>query len=77
MVLFRGIVVEWGKVEKVIGHSKHPYTKLLVGSIPRPNPEILWDELDEKIIKDLENEIYLNPKFKIDKISTDHYARQF
>ena len=77
MVLFRGIVVEWGKVEKVIGHSKHPYTKLLVGSIPRPNPEILWDELDEKIIKDLENEIYLNPKFKINKISTDHYARQF
>ena len=77
MVLFRGIMVEWGSVEKVIGNSKHPYTKLLVGSIPRPNPETLWDELDEKIIQDLENEIYLDPKFKLDKLSSDHYARQF
>ena len=77
MVLFRGIMVESGSVEKVINASKHPYTKLLVGSIPRPNPEMLWDELDEKIVEDLENEIYLDPKFKLEKISSDHFVRQF
>ena len=77
MVLFRGVSVESGDVVKVINKSQHPYTKLLVGSIPRPNPETLWDELDEKILNDLENEVYINPKFKMNKKSENHFVREF
>jgi oligopeptide/dipeptide ABC transporter ATP-binding protein len=35
-------VVEVGSVEKVIREPKHPYTRLLVSSIPLPDPDIRW-----------------------------------
>lgn len=38
-VMFRGNIVEMGKVELVLGHPKHPYTILLMESIPQPDPE--------------------------------------
>jgi oligopeptide/dipeptide ABC transporter ATP-binding protein len=41
-VLYRGSVAEVGSVEKVIGDPKHPYTRLLVSSIPLPDPDIRW-----------------------------------
>jgi peptide/nickel transport system ATP-binding protein len=41
-VLYRGSVVEVGSVEKVITEPKHPYTRLLVSSIPLPDPDIRW-----------------------------------
>jgi oligopeptide/dipeptide ABC transporter ATP-binding protein len=41
-VLYRGSVAEVGSVEKVIGEPKHPYTRLLVGSIPLPDPDVRW-----------------------------------
>jgi len=31
-----------GNVEKVIKAPKHPYTRLLVSSIPLPDPDIHW-----------------------------------
>ena len=43
IVLYRGSVAEIGDVEKVIKEPKHPYTKLLVESIPQPDPEKRWD----------------------------------
>jgi peptide/nickel transport system ATP-binding protein len=43
IVLYRGCVAEIGEVEKVIKDPKHPYTQLLVESIPQPNPEKRWD----------------------------------
>jgi oligopeptide/dipeptide ABC transporter ATP-binding protein len=43
IVLYRGSVAEIGDVEKVIKDPKHPYTKLLVESIPQPDPEKRWD----------------------------------
>jgi oligopeptide/dipeptide ABC transporter ATP-binding protein len=43
IVLYRGSVAEIGDVEKVIKDPKHPYTQLLVESIPQPNPEKKWD----------------------------------
>jgi peptide/nickel transport system ATP-binding protein len=42
IVLYRGQVMEAGDVEKVIRDPKHPYTKLLVNSIPWPDPNLLW-----------------------------------
>ncbi len=41
-ILYRGSVAEVGSVEKVIKQPKHPYTRLLVSSIPLPDPDIHW-----------------------------------
>lgn len=41
-VLYRGSVAEVGSVEKVIKDPLHPYTQLLVRSIPLPDPDRHW-----------------------------------
>jgi ABC-type oligopeptide transport system ATPase subunit len=41
-ILYRGETVESGTAEAVITAPKHAYTKLLVGSIPRPDPDQPW-----------------------------------
>jgi peptide/nickel transport system ATP-binding protein len=41
-ILYRGSVAELGSVERVIKDPKHPYTRLLVSSIPLPDPDIRW-----------------------------------
>jgi peptide/nickel transport system ATP-binding protein len=41
-ILYRGSVAEVGSVEKVIRDPKHPYTHLLVNSIPLPDPDLHW-----------------------------------
>ena len=38
VVLYQGRVAESGDVEKVINDPQHPYTQLLVNSIPQPSP---------------------------------------
>jgi peptide/nickel transport system ATP-binding protein len=42
VVLYRGSVAEVGDVEQVVGQPKHPYTRLLVGSVPLPDPDHPW-----------------------------------
>lgn len=42
IVLYRGTVAEVGNVERVVPKPEHPYTKLLVGSIPVPDPDAPW-----------------------------------
>ena len=37
VVLYRGSVMEAGDVDKVIKHPEHPYTRLLIDSIPWPD----------------------------------------
>jgi peptide/nickel transport system ATP-binding protein len=44
LVLYRGRVAEMGDVESVIKRPHHPYTQLLVGSIPLPDPNRRWGE---------------------------------
>jgi len=44
IVLYRGAVAEAGDARMVVKNPKHPYTQLLVGSIPRPDPDRLWQE---------------------------------
>ncbi len=43
IVLYRGEVAEVGSVERVVQHPQHPYTQLLVGSIPLPDPRRRWE----------------------------------
>lgn len=42
IVLYRGGVMEAGEVDAVIKHPQHPYTRLLVDSIPWPNLNQRW-----------------------------------
>lgn len=44
IVLYRGGVMEAGDVDKVITNPQHPYTRLLVDSIPWPNLDQRWGE---------------------------------
>ena len=44
VVLYRGSVMEAGDVDRVIKNPQHPYTQLLVDSIPWPNLEQRWGE---------------------------------
>jgi peptide/nickel transport system ATP-binding protein len=41
-ILYRGSVAEMGSVEKVIKEPQHPYTRLLISSIPLPDPDLPW-----------------------------------
>jgi oligopeptide/dipeptide ABC transporter ATP-binding protein len=43
IVLYRGAVAEAGAAELVVQHPEHPYTRLLVSSIPEPDPDIAWE----------------------------------
>ncbi|MEA3407249.1 MAG: ABC transporter ATP-binding protein [Chloroflexota bacterium] len=47
MILYQGSVVEAGDVETVIMDPQHPYTKLLVSSIPWPDPNRRWGEPED------------------------------
>lgn len=42
LIMYKGSVVEAGSVEQVIRDPQHPYTQLLVSSIPQPDPGIPW-----------------------------------
>ena len=42
VVLYHGAVAEAGDVELVVRQPKHPYTRLLIGSIPMPDPDLPW-----------------------------------
>ena len=44
IVLYRGAVMEAGDVDAVIKTPQHPYTQLLVDSIPWPNLDQRWGE---------------------------------
>ena len=44
VVLYRGNVAEAGEVERVVKQPQHPYTQLLVGSVPQPDPNKHWGE---------------------------------
>ncbi len=52
VVLYLGEVAEAGSVERVIREPKHPYTRLLISSIPLPDRKRRWG--DENI-PDVEN----------------------
>ncbi len=49
VVLYRGQVMEAGDVDKVIKNPQHPYTKLLIDSIPWPDINRRWGETEIKV----------------------------
>jgi oligopeptide/dipeptide ABC transporter ATP-binding protein len=51
MILYRGSIMEAGDVDSVIRDPKHPYTQLLIDSIPWPDLQRTWGQ-QEIIIPD-------------------------
>lgn len=52
IVLYRGSVMEAGDVERVIKYPQHPYTQLLIDSIPWPDLSRRWGETELRVIED-------------------------
>lgn len=48
LMMYQGAVVEAGDVDLVIKQPQHPYTQLLIDSIPLPNPKLHWGQLELK-----------------------------
>jgi peptide/nickel transport system ATP-binding protein len=48
VVLYRGSVMEAGDVDQVIKNPQHPYTRLLIDSIPWPDLSRRWGETEIK-----------------------------
>ena len=46
LIMYQGNIVEAGDVDRVIKDPCHPYTQLLVDSIPLANPKVRWGQLD-------------------------------
>ena len=49
IIMYKGSVAEAGSVESVIQDPKHPYTQLLIESIPQPDPDRRWGEDDSGV----------------------------
>jgi len=55
VVLYHGEVVEEGEPEQIVNHPQHPYTRLLINSIPEPDPDHAWmDDTGEQEENDWE-----------------------
>lgn len=52
IVMYRGSVAEAGGTEEVVQQPRHPYTQLLVGSMPNPNPDHPWKAEDKAAFPD-------------------------
>lgn len=44
IVLYRGSVAEVGDIDLVIKYPRHPYSQLLISSIPKPDVDTRWDD---------------------------------
>jgi oligopeptide/dipeptide ABC transporter ATP-binding protein len=47
VILRRGAVVEMGATDRVFGHPTHPYTRLLVSSVPQLHKK--WAQIEEEL----------------------------
>lgn len=61
IVLYRGEVVENGDPEQIIRSPQHPYTQLLIRSIPEPDPDRRWGEDDDDLEEEAEEADVLSP----------------
>ncbi len=50
LIMYKGSVVEQGNVERVIRDPKHPYTRLLVESIPQMRTDRAWEQGAEELL---------------------------
>jgi len=76
LVMYRGNVMEAGDVDRIIKKPQHPYTRLLIDSIPWPDLNRRWGETDIKAreaeIEDISEgcKFYGRCPFSMDKCKT-------
>jgi len=46
LILCQGRIVEMGDMDAVVREPKHPYSQLLIASVPPPNPKDRWAETE-------------------------------
>ena len=63
MVMYRGTVVEAGTVDAIISNPSHPYTQLLIESIPQPDPKKRWGEEPPQSNWELTDDVLIGCKF--------------
>ena len=63
LVMYKGAVVEQGSVERVIRDPKHPYTRLLVESIPQMRTDTNWEDGAEDLLSIDESGVTTGCKF--------------
>lgn len=44
MIINKGSIVERGTVARVMSQPEHPYTRMLLASVPRPDPDQRWTD---------------------------------
>ncbi|HET7087534.1 MAG TPA: ABC transporter ATP-binding protein [Anaerolineae bacterium] len=47
VILYRGCIAEMGATEKIFDHPRHPYTKMLMTSVPRLDKK--WEEVEVEL----------------------------
>ena len=53
-ILYQGSIVERGDAQQVIDNPRHEYSKLLISSIPVPDPAVKWDTSQRQAIQTME-----------------------
>lgn len=49
IILCQGRIVEQGSMDSIVHNPKHPYSQVLIASVPAPNPRNRWqEEFDQK-----------------------------
>ena len=78
LVMYKGSVVEQGSVERVIRDPKHPYTQLLVESIPQMRTDRAWEQGADEVLSIDESVDTMGCKFAdrcpqvMDKCHSEH-----
>ncbi|MFK7800228.1 MAG: ABC transporter ATP-binding protein [Anaerolineae bacterium] len=63
LVMYRGTVMEAGDVDRIIKNPQHPYTRLLIDSIPWPDLNRRWGETEIKAREGATEDITTGCKF--------------
>ncbi|MER3405604.1 MAG: ABC transporter ATP-binding protein [Chloroflexota bacterium] len=64
-ILYRGALVEYGSATTVIQNPAHPYTRLLVSSIPVPDPSMRWRDRIEIPVDEESTGMLTGCKFRL------------
>ncbi len=76
IILYKGVIVEMGKTEKVFQNPVHPYTRSLLEAVPRLDSK--WDEIDYKYSHETREDIYIPGTtcggFLLKEIENGHFA---
>lgn len=73
LIMYRGNVVEYGDVTKVIPNPQHAYTRMLIDSIPQANPGKRWGKLLEATGTEMVGTGEETEQFGIRPQATRHY----